>query len=401
MPTVKFNAAWIKFVTATTTQVDYFDKSLTGFFLRVSPQGRKSFGIMYRHAGRLRRMTFGTFPPMTLKDARKEANQKLRQAANGEDPATERAQQRKADTFQEMALEYVERHAKARKKSWPEDERRINKHLIPIFGNCKAKEITRRDIRPVLEGMALKTPIEANRVRSLLRKIYNWAILNEIVDANPVTLIPAPGEEKRRQRVLTEDEIKGLWKVLDGQANGMKAQRKVRMLAAGSLKLRLLTAQRGGEVMGMRWNEVDSDWWTIPPERSKNGLAHRVPLTPLAIRLLEEMKKLYETTPADFVFPGPRGGHIENVQKTIQRVRRGAGFHFVGHDLRRTAASLMTGMGIPRLTVSKILNHVEPGVTAVYDRYSYDKEKREALEAWSKRLLVMVSDLKGLQKEAN
>jgi integrase len=106
------------------------------------------------------------------------------------------------------------------------------------------------------------------------------------------------------------------------------------MLAAGSLKFRLLTAQRGGEVMGMRWDEVDGDWWTVPPERSKNGLTHSVPLAPMTIRLLDEMKKLCEKKPSAFVFPGPRGGHIENVQETIQRVRSAAEFHFVCHDLQ-------------------------------------------------------------------
>ncbi len=88
------------------------------------------------------------------------------------------------------------------------------------------------------------------------------------------------------------------------------------------------------------------------------------------------------------------------MQKAIQRIKKSTGIDFVGHDLRRTAASMMTGMGIQRLIVSKILNHVEPGVTAIYDRHSYDKEKREALEAWSKRLTLMVSELKEAKLEA-
>jgi integrase len=100
------------------------------------------------------------------------------------------------------------------------------------------------------------------------------------------------------------------------------------------------------------------------------------------------------------VFAGPRGGHIENVQKAIQHIKATTGINFRGHDLRRTAATMMTSMGIPRSTVSKILNHVEPGVTKIYDRYSYDKEKREALEAWSKQLALMVSGLKEVKSEA-
>ena len=193
-----------------------------------------------------------------------------------------------------------------------------------------------------------------------------------------------------------------MWAALDELRKGDKAHRKYRTLSAATLKLRLLTAQRGDEVQGMEWSELDLDsgWWTIPGEKTKNGLTHRVYLTPQSMRIIEEARHLCEEKPSQYVFPGPRGGHIANVQKAIQRVCKETHIDFHGHDLRRTAASLMTGMGIPRLTVSKILNHVEPGVTAVYDRYGYDREKREALEAWNKRLMVIVSGLKELKAEA-
>jgi integrase len=92
-----------------------------------------------------------------------------------------------------------------------------------------------------------------------------------------------------------------------------------------------------------------------------------------------------------FVFPSPKGDtHIRNPQKALERIQKATKIKFVGHDFRRTAASMMTEMGIPRLTVKKILNHVERDITAVYDRHSYDAEKREALEAWAKRLSVII-----------
>jgi integrase len=152
----------------------------------------------------------------------------------------------------------------------------------------------------------------------------------------------------------------------------------------------------------MEWNDLDLDtaWWTIPAEKSKNRLAHRVPLTPLALRIFSQMQSLTGGAKTNrYVFPSSKGdGPIENVQKAIQRIKESTGINFVGHDLRRTAASMMTGMGVPRLVVGKILNHVEPGVTKVYDRHSYDKEKREALESWSKRLMVLVPGLQAMQK---
>ena len=120
----------------------------------------------------------------------------------------------------------------------------------------------------------------ANRIRAALRKIFNWGITAEIIDANPVFLVPAPGKERQRDRVLTEEEIKKIWNALDAdRTNGDALHRREKFLSAAISKLRLLTAQRGAEVMDMEWSEIDGDWWTIPGEKTKNGPAHRVPLT--------------------------------------------------------------------------------------------------------------------------
>jgi integrase len=221
--------------------------------------------------------------------------------------------------------------------------------------------------------------------------MYNWALSQDLVDANPCQGIPAPGQEHRRDRVLSEDEIKTLWKEFT----------KEELSVASTFKLRLLTAQRGGEVHSIEWHDLDLEdgWWTIPSEKAKNKLTHRVPLTAPVVRIFEDLRKHQDQSKtrknSSFVFPAPRGGgHLGSVQKAVERIRERSGIEdFTAHDLRRTAASLMTGMGIPRLVVSKILNHVEPGVTAVYDRYSYDRERSEALEAWARRLTMITSDL--------
>ena len=145
---------------------------------------------------------------------------------------------------------------------------------------------------------------------------------------------------------------------------------------------------------GAKWEDMDltGGWWTIPGERSKNGLAHRVPLSPQALVILKELQK--SKGESAWVFPSPRQSqpHVHHAQKAIERVVARSGVKFRGHDLRRTAASLMVGGGVPRLVVSKILNHVETGVTAVYDRHSYDPEKRAALDDWGSRLEQIVSD---------
>jgi integrase len=147
--------------------------------------------------------------------------------------------------------------------------------------------------------------------------------------------------------------------------------------------------------MSMAWSEVDESggWWTIPAERAKNGLSHRVPLSSLAQAVLKDVKQRCNQLP--WVFPSQRRGrHLEQMVQAAYRIRNRSGVDFVPHDLRRTAASYMTGMGISRLTVSKILNHAERGVTAVYDRHSYDAEKRQALEAWARRLDEIVASKK-------
>jgi len=159
-------------------------------------------------------------------------------------------------------------------------------------------------------------------------------------------------------------------------------------------------------VFSIEWRDLDleSGWWTIPGEKSKNGLAHRVPLSSAAIRIFESVrerqKKSKTKNQSAWVFPARTGGgHLGTVQKSVEKIRERSGVKdFTAHDLRRTAASMMTEMGIPRLTVSKILNHVEPGVTAVYNRHSYDREKRDALEAWHRRLLVITSDLQDVRQ---
>jgi integrase len=172
-----------------------------------------------------------------------------------------------------------------------------------------------------------------------------------------------------------------LWREFDAE----------RPLVAASFRLRLLTAQRGAEILAMRFDQIDlgSGWWTIPGEVAKNGMAHRVPLSRAVRDILADVRRLEESD--TWVFPNPtHSGPMMTTQKAAERIRTRTGIEFRQHDLRRTAASQMTGMGIPRLVADKLLNHVESGVTATYDRHSYDREKREALDAWAERLLAIV-----------
>ena len=375
-------------------QIDYWDERTSGLGLRVSQGGRKAWTVFYRINGRDRRLTLGVYPKIKLADARQLATTALRDAQHGIDPAEEKKQARTAQTFGELAQLYLDRHAKAEKRSWREDERILDNDLLPGWRNRKAFEIKRPDVMTLLDSIVDRgAPIMANRTKALISKVFNFGIKRGVVEVNPAQGVDSPAPERQRERVLSESEIRALSKALDS------APEKT----ASIFRLALLTAQRKGEVLGMAWSELDLDagWWTIPAERAKNGLAHRVPLASQAVKLLRSIQsgKHDET----LVFRGGRiGKSIANMQKPMRKLRKAAGellakeegkpiteetaLDFKFHDLRRTAASHMTGIGIPRLVVSKILNHAEKEITAVYDRHSYDAEKRAALSRWERRL---------------
>jgi len=218
--------------------------------------------------------------------------------------------------------------------------------------------------------------------REALEELYTWAIGKDLVEASPCVGLSKPSPETQRERVLTEDEIRAVWAACDAEPG----------IIADAFRLMLVTAQPRGEVLSMRWQDVDGAWWTIPAERAKNGLSHRVPLSPQALAILDRPRRRAK---GPWVFPSPTTDRpIENPQEAAERLRERSkvpGLRL--HDLRRTAAPLMTGMGISRLTVKKILNHAERDVTAAYDRHSYDPEKRTALDAWGRRLEAIVSGL--------
>jgi integrase len=307
----------------------------------------------------------------------------LREAQYGIDPATAKREARSAESFGELASLYLERYAKAEKRSWREDERILNRDLLPRWRGQKAHEIKRANVIQLLDEIVDRNaPVMANRTRALISKVFNFGIKRGIVESNPAYGVDNPGHEQQRDRVLSEDEIRQLWNTLETE----------RPWSAAVFRLGILTAQRRGEILGMKWDELDlnAGWWTIPGERAKNGLAHRVPLASKALKILNALKG-GKHDPV-YVFRGGRIGRpIVNLQKPLRRVKKNSKLDFRFHDLRRTAASLMTGIGISRLVVSKILNHVERGITAVYDRHSYDAEKCAALIGWDQHLTAILN----------
>jgi len=367
----------------------------SGLYVRVSPNGKKTWLYIYSLDGKRRWFKLGTYPDMGLKEARDELSNARKLVDREKDPADEkvkaRADRKAAPTIKELVKEYLEKWAKPRKRTWKEDERILFKDVVPKWGKRKAKDIKRRDVILLLEGVAERGAlIQSNRVLAVVRKMFNFAIGRGILELNPCLNVAPVGKENQKDRCLTADEIRALWHGLKDA--GMSEETRQ------ALKLILVTGQRPGEVIALHADEIDGCWWTIPSAKAKNGKAHRVYLSPLALSLID-------VSQGGYVFPSPRAEqrdkhiHVNALAYAVRRALKPdeqTGEQvlkldpFTPHDLRRTAASHMTGAGISRLVVSKILNHVEKGVTAVYDRHSYDREKQLAMESWARRLAGMV-----------
>ncbi len=415
----RFTDAQIKGLKPTNKRTILFEGGGRGFGLRIESSGRKSFFLEYRFGEaeerRNRVLTIGKYPTVSLTQARSIASQSLSKIEQDIDPATQKLTKKIADrnalTVGDLVEEYIAKWAKVKKKerSWKEDDRLLNKDILPVIGRKKAKDIRRRDIVLLLDAIVERgATITANRVLAVTRKMFNFAVGRDIIDASPCVQIPAPSKENRRERYLSEDEIKVFWEKL----NDAKMSQEIRF----ALKFLLITGQRKNEALSAEWSEFDlkNKWWTIPPEKSKNQLTHRVPLTSSAMEILNELKKI--TGQYQFVFASPVGRTKRNSERkagmypilgsAVDRALRNNLKknlktkqqnifnldHFTPHDLRRTVASMMTKSGVDRLVLKKILNHTDREVTAVYDRYQYDKEKQVAMLTWNRCLKKIITN---------
>jgi integrase len=360
-------------------QLDVWDKRKPGFGLRISKGGTKTWLLMYRQNGRKRRYKLGRFPDMSVADARADATARLGDVARGADPAKERAQDRSEPTFADLADLYMKHHSRPKKKprSVVADERMLRADLLPIWQHRRLGTIGRRDVIALIDDIVARgAPVHANRTKALISSIFNFAIGRDLLEQNPAYKVPKPTLERSRDRFLSDGEIRRLWAALETEPLKVKA----------AYRLALLTAARRSELLDMPWTELDLDsgWWVLPADRTKAGKTHRIPLGPTALNLL---RALQVDRDSPFVFSGRYGRPVVNPQKWNERLRKNAQLeNFRLHDLRRTTASKLTEIGVPRLVVSKLLNHAEGGITAIYDRHSYDQEKREALIKWDRHL---------------
>jgi len=394
----RFTDIYIKSLKPQTQRYDV--READGFGMRVFPSGEKSWTYTYTFLGRKRRMTLGKYESMPLREARQTHADARKVLASGLDPAehlkaTREAQAKaaiaelKSPTVAALVQEYLERWAKVHKRTWEEDERILTKDVVPPWGKRKAKDIERRDVVLLLDSIKSRgAPIQANRTLAVVRRMFNFAVERGILDTTPTSHIKAPAKENRRDRVLTPDEIKRFWYGLDSAPLSLPTRLALRLI--------LVTGQRKSEVLNMAWSEIDtaSGWWTIPAEKTKNGEQHRVPLSDLALSILDELREI--SISDTWVFPSPRT--VNNCPMTataldhaVRRCTFEEVAHFTPHDLRRTVGTCLGELGFNRLVQDKVLNHKDNTVGGIYDRHSYDKEKRQALETWADYLQTMLT----------
>ena len=365
--------------------------------LRIYPTGRKVFSIVFWQDGRNRRITLGEYgeqvPQISLAEARQKAAEIALSLERGIVPVPSAASPMLSAeepvmpyTVAQLAEDYVRIWAMPRKRSWKDDEEDLRLDVLPLWGQKSASEITRRDVIQLLDGIVARgAPIAANRRLALIRKVFNFGISRGELAMNPCSGLTSVTPEREKERALSEEELRIFLEYLLNSGKGM----------TGTVRLALLTllgtAQRPGEVCQMRRGQVAGNWWTIPGSIAKNGIAHRVPLSPWVQKMLARCP---EDGPCYFPSRNrpdvPMG--VGALGHALRNNMSQMGLEpFTPHDIRRTAATQIARMGHGRFVVKKILNHVESGVTGIYDRYDYDREKQLALAALGSLLETLVS----------
>ena len=428
--------ALIKLKADPTKRVEKPDGVLTGLYFVIQPTGRKSWAVRYRAAGTPKKMTLGNSlfgddvdaAGEELKRIRQEAAAILDRVRRGEDPGAEKQAAKRApeahepdrDLFLTVVKRYLREYA-SKRRNYPEKARLLGmrrqddewttnpQRAAGLWEAKRIQEITRRDVREHLEKLAVTAPIGANRTFAELRKFFNWCVGKDILETSPMTDLQQPSEENdSRNRVLirrkevpgsSDDELRWLW-----QASEAYDDAAGRGPFGPFIQLLILTGQRRSEVAEITWPEVDiaAREWVIPAARSKNGEPHVVPLSDLAVAVLEAAPRIKGK--ANYVFTTDGEHPVSGFSRMKQRIDKlMAGYaaeieatipDWTIHDIRRTVAAGMQRIGIKMEVTEKVLNHKSGsfrGIAGIYQVHDYADEKRAALEAWANFVSAVVA----------
>jgi integrase len=368
----------------------FFDDGLSGFGLRVRDGGKRTWIAQYRVGTKQRRVTLGTVENLDAQAARQRAKDVLSKVHLGGDPQTEKAERRAqaSVTVGVMVERYLaERAAKRLKpRSFEEVERHLKKHWSALSG-LPIRSVMRSDVAAQLGRIAKDNgPFASNRARAALSAFFSWAIGEGLVDATPVLGTNKATEEISRDRVLRDEELAAIWNEAGGGDYG------------AIVRLLILTGQRREEVGGMLRSEIDLEKrvWRIDAERTKNGLAHDLPLSSPAVEILrarERSGRALAFGSREGPFQGWSNAKSALDRRVLTKLREtgadGALKPWRLHDIRRTVATRMADLGVQPHVIEAVLNHIsghKAGVAGVYNRATYAAEKRHALDLWGAHL---------------
>ncbi len=374
-------------------QTDFTDtgpRRVPGLALRVSPTGQKSWVITARRPGHKNpsRFALGDYRDFTLSEARDKALDFKRSLREGIDPLAERtanaakAKAERLETIDEL-IEQFNQRCLEKNRSGAEQVALMNQDVLPFWRGRNINDITRKDVKAVVIKKKKTAPVRANRLLTLLKTFFTWAIEEEFLKENPAKDIKPVTQESERERVLDDNELQILWTATD----------KMGAPFGAITQLLMLSGQRRQEVAGMKWPEVDSEkmLWAIPAERSKNKKAHTLPLTQTMLDIINAQPKV---AGSEYVFPSgrsPMTKHVSGYSKAKKRLDKFSSISdWTLHDLRRTAATNMARLRVPIHIIEMLLNHRSgtlKGVAKIYNRYDYLTESRSALEALDRLML--------------
>jgi len=408
------------------------DPAVTGLVLRIGVSGSKTWLFRFKFRRKAIRISLGTFPSVSLAQARADVLGFRELLDRGIDPRkAQRTQRRKGGTqptievlpgkrvhpeigatsketlpapspedrssVEFLAYEYVQHFVIPGRDSPDYVIRVLKKDVLTEWKGRDARTISAREVVELLDKIVERgSPVMANRTADILGQLFKFGIHRAIVEDSPVKLLYKPGgKEKRGKRVLSEPEQIAFVQNLD-KACRSKQKRHVLMLL-------LLLLQRRGELGRAEWDEFDfkRKTWRIPDAHTKSRRGHVVPLTDWAIAELQALKELSKGS--RFVLPSSNPNRPANpklitrsIARSLPRFAKIGIAAFKPHDLRRTARTELARLGIPKHIAERILNHKKEDLDGTYDLHEYFDEKRAALEQWEQRLL----QLKRVRREA-
>ncbi|MEN7432384.1 tyrosine-type recombinase/integrase [Chromobacterium sp. TRC.1.1.SA] len=364
-----------------------------GLLLEVMISGAKIWRYRYQlHGVRQPTLTIGSYPEISLAQARKQRDEWASLVAMGESPkrAVQAARTEKLNTVRAFAEAWQADQLPGKSESYTRTIKRImSKDVYPVLGGTPLGEVKPADVLELCERIKSRgSPKMALLTRNVLKRMYDFAVAKQMAENNPAAALVARfiATEESRTRVLTPKEIGEVLRGIYGS--------DIRQALKLALHLLVITMVRKSELTEARWDEFDLDAgiWDIPAERMKKDQPHRVYLSRQAVEMLNELRA-YAGHSA-YLFPSPRGIEDKPISKsTLNQAVRALSLdvqHFVLHDFRRTASTHLHEMGHPSDAIEKALAHKINGIKGVYNRAQYADQRKMILQAWADFVQVQV-----------